>query len=142
MKRRKAIAKVPGYKKRERWKHQHPLFPFQYRRVKPMIKINKYHCGKCGGDVVTREDRSQLPTEFTTPFLIECRATEECTGQMQSAMYRDCDKLVPTFEWRRARPEELKNVNPNRRAFLAAGNPSLFKINPATFAKSIELAEV
>jgi hypothetical protein len=95
------------------------------------IKINRYHCGFCGQDMVTREDRAALPEDFTSPFIIECRGFVDgkpCGKSAQSAMYRNCEDLKPAFEWRAARKEELQGVGPNRRQYLAQGGISLWPI--------------
>lgn len=126
---------IPGVKKRDNWKHQRPLFLHRYRKVKPMAKINRYYCGKCGTSFITRE--KDLPETFTAPFLIECLTVlaggKRCEGHAQSAMYKDIPAdAVVTHEWRKIKgPQELQNLGPNKRAFLAQGGISLFPVAAA-----------
>lgn len=143
-----AKLKWPGYRKRDNWMHQPPLVPdFRYRKVKPMAKTNKYHCGFCGKDTVTREDPARLPGDWAAPFMIECpqeiaqptAGKPVVCGQMaQSAMYKNCDGLAPTHEWRTATAAEIKASGPNRAQYLREGGVSLFLIERVTKEISIE----
>jgi hypothetical protein len=142
---------IPGYRKRDRWKHQWPLIPdYRYKRVKPMAKINKYHCGHCKQDTVTREDPARLPADWASPFLIECPQKVErvlsgkkgfalCGQSAQSAMYKNCEGLTPAYEWRTATPDEIKASGPNRAQYFRNGGISLFPLAETT-KKTIEFA--
>ena len=70
---------------------------------------NSYQCRKCGGIVFT-ENRD----DGTTPFMINCRATKDCDGSMESAFYRiphQAKSVVPHYIWRKATPEELNAMD-------------------------------
>jgi len=55
---------------------------------------NVYVCQLCGGEVVTVD-----ADEGVTPFMIECRSTPECEGDMYSSFYQVDQSLAPQFEW-------------------------------------------
>ncbi len=56
---------------------------------------NIYVCVACGGHIVT-VDRA----EGTTPFMVNCQATDGCTGHMESSFYRVWDQRIrPSHEW-------------------------------------------
>lgn len=58
-------------------------------------RLNKYTCRKCRGSITTI-DRDK----GVTPFMLECRATPECGGNMYSHGYRGiAEKEKPTHEW-------------------------------------------
>ncbi len=57
-------------------------------------KINVYTCKKCGGKIVTIDRDAGV-----TPFMIACRATVGCIGNMVSSSYRCDQSLTPTWEW-------------------------------------------
>lgn len=68
-------------------------------------KRNIYVCDECFGHIVTID-----LVEGVTPFMLQCRATAECKGAMQSSMYRVFDqRMEPGFEWYRpGQPEKLR----------------------------------
>ena len=69
--------------------------------------LNRYTCQACGGQIVT-EDRH----EGTTPFMIDCMATNGCAGPMQSACYRGVGVEEPvTFIWRKPTRQEYKRAH-------------------------------
>lgn len=65
-------------------------------------KLNQYTCQKCGKRIVTI-DRD----DGVTPFMLECRATEGCSGPMYSSFYTVQGSPVPGFEWRNPTEEEI-----------------------------------
>jgi hypothetical protein len=69
-------------------------------------KLNIYTCEKCRGHIVT-VDRD----EGTTPFMVGCRATEGCSGMMESSFYRVWDqRMAPQFEWYRPDATEVATL--------------------------------
>lgn len=52
-------------------------------------KLNIYRCRKCRGHIVTRD-----LDHGVTPFMTSCHATPDCTGLMQSSMYRVFDQEI------------------------------------------------
>jgi hypothetical protein len=60
--------------------------------------------------------------EGVTPFMIQCQATEDCKGIMQSSRYRVFDQSMrPDLEWYRPTKEELMQHNANTREHVAKG---------------------
>jgi hypothetical protein len=59
-----------------------------------MNKKNVYTCRLCGGSIVTIDI-----DEGVTPFMIECKANEDCDGVMHSSFYSVDQSLEPEFEW-------------------------------------------
>lgn len=57
-------------------------------------QINVYLCEQCGGKIVTRNRDTG-----TTPFILRCRATEGCDGEMHSLIYRVDQNQVAGWEW-------------------------------------------
>lgn len=58
---------------------------------------NLYRCQKCGKSIVTID-----LDEGVTPFMIECRATLGCDGDMYSSLYKlnPLQKAIPpSYEW-------------------------------------------
>lgn len=72
-----------------------------------MARLNRYTCQKCRGSIVTVD-----ADEGTTPFMLGCRATEGCNGDMHSSFYRVAGTPAPQFEWRKATPEEYAAADP------------------------------
>lgn len=66
--------------------------------------VNVYRCDVCGKATVT-QDRD----EGTTPFMIQCRATPNCKGSMQSSLYRVDQTLTPSLVFIKPNPAELAN---------------------------------
>lgn len=54
---------------------------------------NVYVCQLCGGEVVTVD-----ADEGVTPFMIECRSTPECEGDMYSSFYQVDQSLEQAIE--------------------------------------------
>ncbi|WP_342163120.1 hypothetical protein [Methylobacterium sp. SD21] len=78
-------------------------------------KLNIYTCGTCRGHVVTKD-----LDEGVTPFMMECRATAGCRGDMRSSMYRVYDQeMRPDFEW--YRPTAVEVVEPPLRDHVSRG---------------------
>ncbi len=57
-------------------------------------KKNAYGCPSCFKNIITVDRDAGV-----TPFMIECRATQRCTGFMKSSFYQVDQDLEPTFEW-------------------------------------------
>ena len=85
-------------------------------------RLNRYTCQTCGGQTITI-DRD----EGVTPFMMLCRATPECKGHSYSSFYRDVIG-TPTYEWRKATPEEYAASSPAMRQHFDMGGLDLHKI--------------
>lgn len=62
-------------------------------------KRNSYTCDTCRQSIVTEDQDTG-----TTPFMLNCRATKNCTGTMQSSFYRGSlvESGIPArFVWRK-----------------------------------------
>ena len=57
-------------------------------------KKNVYVCQLCGGSVVTIDIEDGV-----TPFMIGCKSTAGCDGDMYSSFYSVDQSLSPQFEW-------------------------------------------
>lgn len=105
-------------------------------------KKNLYVCESCEGVIATIDVH-----DGTTPAFLGCRATDGCTGMMQSQWYppepwadrftahlgkiveagkvesRDLDVEIPdvTFEWYRPNPRETKKLKGEVRDHVAQG---------------------
>ena len=56
---------------------------------------NRYTCGICGGSIITENT-----IDLVTPFMVGCRATPDCIGTMNSALYPpEAAELRPTHLW-------------------------------------------
>lgn len=89
-------------------------------------RLNRYTCQTCGGQTIT-VDRE----EGVTPFMIECRATKDCDGDMYSSFYRDVEG-VPTYEWRKPDPVEYAGMSPAMRDHIDRGGLNLYPISPGS----------
>ena len=85
-------------------------------------KCNSYRCDTCKKIIVT-VDRD----DGVTPFMLGCRATKNCGGMMQSAMYTDW-RRNPTFEWRKATPEEYAKASPGMKEHFDMGGLDIHRI--------------
>ena len=66
---------------------------------------NLYRCNKCGHIIVTLDI-----VDGTTPFMLQCCATQGCRGFMYSQFY-NCDQRLPhTHEW--YKPESYDGFDP------------------------------
>lgn len=66
-------------------------------------KKNIYVCLKCKGHIVTVDLERGV-----TPFMLRCRATVSCDGDMQSSMYRVFDQEIRAdHEWYRPTAAEV-----------------------------------
>lgn len=85
-------------------------------------KKNIYTCSICRGHIVTR-DRE----EGVTPFMISCKATENCKGMMQSSMYRVFDgSMAATYEW--YKPLDMRGLSAGEREHVSMGGLLLRKM--------------
>ena len=64
-------------------------------------KINVYGCQTCGGKIVTIDLDKGI-----TPFMIGCKATPECDGDMYSSFYNVDQSLEAEYEWYRPKSVE------------------------------------
>lgn len=84
-------------------------------------KINTYVCNTCKESIVT-VDRD----EGVTPFMLACRATDGCSGMMQSSMYLCNQSVAPAWEW--YRPLNLKGLDEGTRDHVSKGGLLLQRI--------------
>jgi hypothetical protein len=78
-------------------------------------KKNIYVCGVCHGHIVT-VDRDP----GVTPFIILCKATENCRGEMHSSMYRVFDQSIGAdHEW--YRPDGVDGLSAQEIAHVDRG---------------------
>lgn len=89
------------------------------------MKSNTYTCKKCNKNIITIKD-----DVGTTPFMLNCRATKNCDGQMVSAFGKVAPGSIPTHEW-------------FIRADVDAMSPAEFDhhINGGAFIRRIETTE-
>lgn len=92
---------------------------------------NIYICQKCHRHIVTVDI-----DDGVTPFMLICRATKDCNGDMYSTFYNAPQNLPPDFEW--FKPKSLKGYSPEMRDHIKRGGldirpaPSPSEIPPAT----------
>lgn len=86
-------------------------------------RLNRYTCQVCRGTITTMD-----VDDGTTPFMLDCHATEGCHGTMTSSMYRVPIDAVPTFVWRKATAEEYKAASPAMRHHFDLGGLDIFPI--------------
>lgn len=83
---------------------------------------NRYTCEACQGSIVTMD-----VDEGTTPFMLQCRATEGCEGMMQSSMYRGVEG-EPDYVWRKPTADEYKGASASMRHHFDLGGLDLFRV--------------
>lgn len=88
-----------------------------------MRKINQYTCSTCGETITTVEE-----IEGTTPMILDCLATNGCTGKMRSHWYEVDQSLKPTFEWYKPHWKSLKNRQRQWREYVKAGGLMIRRI--------------
>ena len=86
-------------------------------------RLNKYTCRTCGHSIIT-VDRD----EGVTPFMIGCKATQGCAGDMYSSFYRNVSGQ-PTFEWRKPTPHELAKASREMREHFKMGGLDIYPIH-------------
>lgn len=97
-----------------------------------MFKRNSYQCTTCRGIVFT-EDRD----EGVTPFMLDCRATEECHGDMHSAFYRLPEQAAlvrPHYVWRKPTSEEYAAMSKDMKFHIDQGGLEIYPNPPAVAA--------
>jgi len=68
--------------------------------------------------------------EGVTPFMIKCRASFNCDGQMQSSMYRVFDQnMAETYQW--YKPASLEDLRPGEIEHVKKGGLLLRKVEQA-----------
>ena len=93
-------------------------------------KRNSYQCTTCSGIVFTADQ-----DEGTTPFMMKCRATDGCTGTMESAFYRlpeQAAKVRPHYIWRRPTAEEYAIAEPGMKQHFDMDGLDLHANPPAS----------
>lgn len=88
----------------------------------PARRLNRYICQTCKGQITT-VDRD----EGVTPFMLGCYATKGCEGSMYSSFYQVSDG-DPTYEWRKASPEEYAAAGPAMRGHFDQGGLNIHPI--------------
>ena len=79
---------------------------------------NRYVCKKCGGAVITVN-----VDDGVTPFMMLCRATRGCDGDMHSSFYDAPQELPAQFEW--FKPASLKGYSPEMKEHIKKGGLDL-----------------
>jgi hypothetical protein len=67
--------------------------------------VNRYTCERCKGSIFTVDQ-----AEGVTPFMLACRATEGCSGWMQSGFYDPRFRFLapqPKWEWVQRGPDDI-----------------------------------
>ena len=83
-------------------------------------KINVYTCYKCHKDIITIDIDAGV-----TPFILACRATKGCDGDMRSHGYDVDQSLKPTHEWYKQR---LITASKAMREYIRKGGLSIREI--------------
>jgi hypothetical protein len=79
---------------------------------------NIYTCNTCHGQIVTVDI-----DEGTTPFMMFCKVTKGCNGDMYSSFYRCDQSLTATFEF--FKPTSLEGYSPEMREHIEMGGLDL-----------------
>lgn len=89
-------------------------------------KLNIYVCDTCRGHIVTRD-----VDEGVTPAFLNCRATEDCEGTMQSSMYRVFDQTMrEDHQWFRPSSAECMGLSAGVLDHVGNGGLLLRKAQP------------
>lgn len=70
---------------------------------------NKYTCTTCGRSIITINAH-----DGTTPFMMRCRATARCSGDMRSHFYKVNQHAFAAWEWYRPGKQEKKRIRKNK----------------------------
>lgn len=96
------------------------------------MKRNAYTCQTCGKTMVTED-----VDEGTTPFMVGCRVTANCSGMMQSHFYRGeivaSDKPA-LFVWRKPNAKEYKKSSPAMKQHFDMGGLNIYPADTRTKA--------
>jgi hypothetical protein len=93
-------------------------------------RLNRYRCEKCHKSIVT-VDRD----EGVTPFMLNCRRTPGCSGQMTSRFYQvESVWGPPTFEWRKPTKKEYKRMSPAMKQHIDQGGLDIYPIRASKTA--------
>jgi hypothetical protein len=76
-------------------------------------RINIYTCNKCKKSIITVDI-----VDGIIPFMIGCKATENCNGDMYSSFYQVDQSLIPQYEWYRPSIEEYKHCSKLHQDFM------------------------
>lgn len=88
-------------------------------------RLNIYTCESCRRHIVTRDEEHGV-----TPFMVACRAAENCRGMMKSSMYRVFDQSMrPDYVWRKPTADEFGDLSPGARDHVERGGLLLYPIN-------------
>lgn len=86
-------------------------------------RLNRYTCQNCGAQFIT-VDRD----EGVTPFMVGCLGEGGCgLGMAQSSSYSGVTG-VPTFEWRKATPDEYALASDHMRDHFDQGGLDIHPI--------------
>lgn len=89
-------------------------------------RINVYTCPKCKGHTVTVD-----VDHGVTPFLLRCRATNDCSGMAQSAMYPRGPKPSwipdPQWEWFKPTGPDYENLSAPMKEYVDDGGLNIRK---------------
>lgn len=88
-------------------------------------RLNRYVCQVCGRSIITI-DRD----EGVTPFMLNCRATPDCKGDMHSSFYEGVTGQ-PTHEWRKPTAEEYQNMSQPMRDYIDSGALNIYPLAEA-----------
>ncbi len=86
-------------------------------------KINVYVCAKCSGKTRTIDVDNGV-----TPFMMMCRATENCDGTMRSSFYSVPQNIVPEYEW--FMPKSMDGYDQDMIEHFKKGGLDIRKIEP------------
>ena len=80
-------------------------------------KKNIYVCQTCFGHIVTRD-----VCDGVTPFMLKCRATQDCNGSMESSFYRVFRQDIrASYEWYSPDLPERASLSHGVREHVAKG---------------------
>ena len=97
----------------------------EYMIKQPMSEttMNRYVCEVCKGNIVTINREQGV-----TPFMLKCRARNNCKGWMLSGFYREFITKMPSYEWRKPTEEEYKALHPEMKEHVDKGGLMIYKI--------------
>jgi len=93
-------------------------------------KRNSYQCITCKGIIFTEDQDKGV-----TPFMLECRATAGCGGEMHSAFYRLPEmaaQVRPHYVWRKPTPKEYAEMRPEMKEHIDNGGLEIYPLAPPT----------
>lgn len=100
------------------------------------MKRNSYQCTTCRGIVFTEDAAVGV-----TPFMMGCRASDGCTGTMESAFYNLPEQAAlvrPHYVWRKPTREEYDKMNRPMKMHIDQGGLELYPLGPAPEVEKLE----